>query len=97
MKIKSGLYKDYNQDTKDQERLREKYKEPDEKIRIVEKPMVGKFIARLIGDIVRIVCQVALIVLAAVGMIALLYPPTRADLILIANDILRQIKIMLPF
>lgn len=97
MKIKSGLYKDYHQDAKNQERLHEKYKEPDETVRIVEKPMFGKFLARLVGDVVRVVCWTALIILASVGMIALLYPATRADLILVANDLIRQIKMMLPF
>ena len=95
MKIKYGLYNDFEQDNKTQDKLREKYHEEDKKVRIVEKPMVGKFIVRAVGEIIRIACLIALIALAAVGLIAILYPQSRADLVFVLNDVLRQIRIML--
>ena len=95
MKIKYGLYNDFEQDAKSQDRLHEKYHEEDRKVRIVEKPMVGKFIVRAIGEILRIACWIALIILAAIGLIAILYPQSRTDLMFVLNDVLRQIKTML--
>lgn len=95
MKLKSGLYSDYKDESREQTRLHEKYRVEDQEVKIVEKPMLGKFIVRTIGSIIRWSSQILLIVLASIGMIALLYPPCKAQLLIVYYDILAQIKLML--
>lgn len=96
MDIKQGLYQSYQEDKKEivlQEKLHVRHNVEDPTIMIVEKPMVWKFLLRFIGDLIMWICRIALIVLAAVGIICLIYPPCRIQLILVLKDIWEQIRV----
>lgn len=95
MDVKEGLYKSYQlvakEETK-QEILHKRHNIEDPTIKIVEKPMVWKFLLRFTGDFVMWVCRIALVALAAVGVICLIYPACRYQLIKVLTDTWNQIR-----
>lgn len=101
----SGLYKkklvrdieEHIEDERKQEALHVKYHEDDKNVRIVEKNNVGKFIVRVIGVCIRVLASVAIVVLAAIGIIALIYPQTRTALMTVKDQLMEQLQAFLPF
>ncbi|HCA33553.1 MAG TPA: hypothetical protein DEP00_00090 [Lachnospiraceae bacterium] len=98
MNLDGKLYKGYQKEQKEeknQEKLRKKH-HIDEDVTVVEKPMIGKFVVNAVGDIIVWAARIALIVLAALGLISLLYPEIRqvlfSVLMRIWNETMRMVK-----
>lgn len=98
MNLEGKLYEGYQKEQKEekkQEKLRKKH-HIDEDVTVVEKPMIGKFLVSAVGDVFVWTARIALILLAAIGLIALLYPEIRdvlfSVLLRIWNETMRMIK-----
>ena len=97
---KKSLVKDIEEKKKDEEEqkeLHEKYKEPDENIRIIEKDNAGKFTVRVIGRIIQVSATILILILASIGLTALIFPETREGLMTIKDQLLMQLHQFLPF
>lgn len=93
MEIKKGLIQEYEEQLREeaaQEKLREKYDVPDN-VKIVEKKTTLQFIVRTAGVIIRTAFGALMIVLAAAGLIAIIYPQPRAELFSVLLDAWKQI------
>lgn len=80
----------------EQQRLHEKYDVDPEKI-IVEKNNMFKFTVKTFGQLVHIIATVMVLILAALGLLALLYPEVRIELMKVLLAIMEQIKHMVGF
>ena len=72
-----------------QKKLQEKYGQ-NENVRIVERNNMGKFLVRTMGRCIRITALIMLFVLAAIGLIALIYPEIRQELIQVLGGVLTE-------
>ena len=72
-----------------QKKLQEKYG-INENVRIVERNNMGKFFVKTIGKCIRITALIMLFVLAAIGLIALIYPEIRQELIQVLGGVLTE-------
>lgn len=71
-----------------QKQLHEKYKDPELKdVVIKEKNNTFKFTVKMMRDLFKTICSIALVILAAIGMLSLLYPQTRIELLAILENI----------
>lgn len=97
MYIKNGLVKEVKKQAKqkeEQERLRAKYN-IDENVRIVEKSNNFKFTVKMIGKLWHLILNIVLFILALIGAIALVYPESRQELLIIFMDLLDQLNTLL--
>ena len=62
---------------------------------IVEKNNMIKFFIRVIGGVIRIAATIIILLLAAIGLLTLLYPEIRVELVAVLQDIYNQIRMML--
>lgn len=72
-----------------QEELRKKYKVEDKNVKVVEKTNMGKFIIRTLILTIKTIASILLVVLAAIGIVALYYPVPRAEIIKIFEMIFK--------
>lgn len=77
-----------------QKALREKYKIKEDVV-VVEKSSVLKVLIRAAGSAVRIMARILLVILATIGIIALIYPETRDALMTVLTGIMEQIHMLL--
>ena len=77
-----------------QKALREKYKIKEDVV-VVEKSSVLKVLIRAAGSTVRIMARILLVILATIGIIALIYPETRDVLMTVLTGIMEQIHMLL--
>lgn len=92
--IKNGLMKQIREEEaekKAQEELRIKHHIDDEKVLIVEKNNVFKFTVKTVAAMIRVAASVIVLILAIIGLLSLLYPSTRAELITVFLQIKEQI------
>lgn len=76
-----------------QQELKKKYKlHNNENVLIVEKSNMIKFSIRLIANLIRLICTIAILVLAAFGLLTWVYPETRLDMVNVLNDLYLQFK-----
>lgn len=97
MHIKNGLVKEVKRQAKqreEQERLKAKYK-IDENVRIVEKSNNFKFTVRMIARLWYLALNILLFILALIGSVALVYPASRQELLIIFMDLLGQLETLL--
>lgn len=70
--------------------------EDQDQILIVEKDNTAKFLVGAVGSLVRLVATIAILCLAFCGIVALVYPAPREELLTIliggANDIMNMIR-----
>ena len=59
---------------------------------IVEKSHLVKFLIRTAGKVIRTLSVIALLVFAAAGLLALVYPDTREGLYNIYEEIIQQLQ-----
>ena len=79
-KFKKGFTAEYNQRIQQQteeNRIKEKHHITDENIVVVEKSNTLKFIIRILVLFLKTAAWITLIILAAVGILCLVYPETR--------------------
>lgn len=81
--------------TESQELLKEKYKIENQDVVVVEKSNAYKFTINAFVAMVKLVATIILLVLAAIGLMSLIYPNIRAEVLIVMNDILMQLKILL--
>lgn len=78
----------------EQKRLHDKHKIKDEHIVVVEKDNTFKFTLRILEQLTRLTATITVLVLAAIGIISLLYPEVRKELIDVLQVIMEQAKDM---
>lgn len=80
-----------------QSRLREKNDIEDDSVVVVEKSNMAKFTVKTLAAIIHIFALVILLVLAAVGVICLIYPSTRLLFLAIFNGTIGDLQGLLGF
>lgn len=86
-------FKAEEEEKHEQEELKAKHNiEAD--VYVVEKNNTFKFLLRGAYTLLRVVSSVVLIVLAAVGILSIVYPETRRELIIVLTDILNNLMSM---
>lgn len=83
-----------NQEAKEQERLKEKYNIGQDVV-VVEKSNTYKFTIKMLVNLMRTIITVILLMLAVIGLISLLYPAVRNQLIIVMSDIYDELKMMI--
>lgn len=96
-KYKRGIVaevKQHQEAAAQQQRIRQKYNVdvPDSVI-VVEKNNMVKFAVRMAIAAIKLIAAICLVILAFVGLISLIYPITRHDLIMIFQSIQNQLQI----
>lgn len=97
-KFRNGFVREVQGEKKreeEQRRLHEIHGIQDENLIVVEKNNMLKFLIRTVGRIVRFVATAAIFVLAAVGMLALIYPEVRGELFLVLGTIFEDAQNMI--
>lgn len=97
-KYKKGFVKSYYERKQEQEnenRIKDKHHITDENIVVVEKTNTIKFIIRIMVLCLKAAAWITLIILAAVGILCLIYPETRAELFRILISIFEGTKTMI--
>lgn len=82
-KFKKGFvteYKSKKQQQAEENRIKQKHHITDENVVVVEKSITLKFIIRILVLFIKTAAWIILIILAAVGLLCLIYPETRAAL-----------------
>lgn len=86
-------FKAVEEEKHEQEELKAKHNiEAD--VYVVEKNNTFKFLLRGTFTLLRIASSVVLIILAAVGILSLIYPETRRELIIVVTDIFNNLMSM---
>lgn len=94
MKYKTGLARQIREKEEflqEQEIIKKKHHIEDEDVVVVEKSNMVKFSIRLFLTIVRFAASAVILLLAAAGLIAIIYPQPREELIAVLTDIFYQI------
>lgn len=97
MKFKNGLIKEVKEqerEREEQQRLKNKYK-IDEDVKIVEKTNMFKFIIRIGIRLWHVALNVVVYILALVGALALVYPNSRREIVIICLDLFGQLEALL--
>lgn len=82
-KLRKGLVSEFYKKQKDQaeqNRIRQKHGISDENVKVVEKSNTVKFLIRILVLVLKTAAWIALVTLAAVGVLCLVYPETRQAL-----------------
>ena len=94
-KFKTCLVKKYKEQQafqESQEKLKRQHNvTADKRIVVVEKSNMAKFTVKTITALVKALASAVLLCLAVTGLTALVYPSTRAALLILAQNILEQI------
>ena len=94
-KFKSGLVQDYKhtQQVKvDQERLRHEHNIKDSSVVVVEKDSSIISLIRICGRAVQIVAAILLVILAAIGILSLVYPEPREAMLTLFQDMWNHVQ-----
>lgn len=78
----------------EQEKLHKKHKVKDPGILVIEKDNMVKFFIRNVTRMLRLSATILLFILAALGLMALLYPDIRAELLNVLMQIFNEMKKM---
>ncbi len=78
----------------EQKRLHEKHNIADTQTVVVEKDNTFKFAIRMLGRLIRFTATVVMLILATLGIISLLYPEVRVELIRVLMSIYEQARNM---
>lgn len=82
---------------REQERLRKKHHVEDEGIVVVEKNNMVKFLIRNLARLIRIFATILLFTLATIGLLALVYPNVRIELLQVIQQIGMELHRMLQW
>ena len=78
-----------------QKKLHEKYHVPED-IMIVEKDNTVKFFVRTTGSVIKVITGIVIFILAVIGIAALIFPGSRAELLHEALTTWKELKNILP-
>lgn len=81
---------------KEQERLHEKHHIQDMNVQIVERDNMIKFLIRNVVRFVWLISTMILLVFAVIGILTIVYPNIRAEFLFVFEQIILEIKQMLP-
>lgn len=79
----------------EQKKLRKKYKVEDEGIIQVRKKRLIEILIKSGDSLIRKTAAIVLIMLAAIGLIALVYTEPRAELKAVLEEVIRQLQVMI--
>ncbi len=97
-KFKKGFAAEYNDRIKQQNeenRIKEKHRITDENVVVVEKANTLRFIIRITVLLLKTAAWITLIILAAVGILCLIYPETRTEFFRILAEIIEGTKTLI--
>ena len=97
-KFKKGFTAEYNQRIQQQteeNRIKEKHHITDKNVVVVEKTNTLKFIIRIMVLLFKTAAWITLIILAAVGILCLIYPETRTEFFRILAEIIEGTKTLI--
>lgn len=80
---------------KKQQELKQKYQVKDENVLVVEKTNLYKFTMHMIGVIIRTAAAILIFFFAAVGVLALIYPGPRGQMLLLIDQLIAQLHVLL--
>lgn len=86
-----GAKKDKTEESA-QQKLKQKHNIENENIIVVEKSNITKNLLDTVLFLMRAAAQISLVVCAAIGIVALIYPNIRAELFLVFKEMLNQMK-----
>lgn len=99
-KLKKEVIKEIRKEKEfeqEQERLKDKYQIEKPEVVVVETSNMYKFTVNAVSSLVRLIATIILLILAAIGLMTLLYPGIRAEFLMVINDLIEQIRQFLPF
>lgn len=85
-----GIKEEQEQERK-QARLRSKHHIEADNVLVVEKANLLKFIVRTFGRVIQAGATIAIFALAVIGLLALVYPEVRAELLQVLQQITSEI------
>ena len=80
-----------------QQHLKDKYNMTGEAVVIVEKNNLLKYLIKYGVALIRLVVTIAILVLATLGVLTIVYPNSRHELLFVLEDIYSQMCVYLPF
>ena len=93
-KYKNAFVSAYNakqQEAEKQIKLKHKHQINDENVLVIEKSNAWKFTVQILLLLVKTVAWIILVTLAAVGVLSLIYPPTRQEIFNLLTKIFHSI------
>lgn len=87
-----AAYEDQQEKEKEQQKLHTKHKIEDENVVIVEKNNLISFSVKSIAAFVHMAAGIVILILAAIGLLCLVYPDTRKEFMEIMNQIMLQVR-----
>ena len=94
-KFKKGFVKEFNENRRqelEEIKIRKKHNISDEKVVVIEKSNTIKFMFKVLLNSIKTAAWITLIILAAVGIMCLIYPETRTDFLKILYEIFTGTK-----
>ena len=94
-KFKKGFVKEFNENKKnefEEKKIRQKHNISDEKVVVIEKSNTIKFMFKVLLNGIKTAAWITLIILAAVGIMCLIYPEIRTDFFKIISEIFTGTK-----
>lgn len=94
MKLKNGLVREVKEQIRqeeEQKQLHKKHTEIADDTVIIEKDNMGKFLIRCIVRLIRIAAKLTICVFAAIGILSVLYPNVRAELLQVLQSVMSDI------
>lgn len=89
MKYKNTLIKKINANNKfqlQQDELKSKHNITEEKVIVVEKNNIIKFLLNTFGKVIRTSATITILLLACIGALSLIYPTCRTEIFKVCND-----------
>ena len=80
---------------REQDALQEKYNIENKNVVIVEKSNIYKYTIRMIATLTRVLATIIILVLASIGLVALIYPAPRSDIFCLLNELQNQIFMLI--
>ena len=94
-KFKKGFVREFNESRRqelEEIKIRQKHNISDEKVVVIEKSNTVKFLFKVFLNGIKTAAWITLIILAAVGMMCLIYPETRTGFFKIISEIFTGTK-----
>ena len=95
MKLKSGLVKEVHEKEEfieEQQKIKTRHGIEDDNVVVVEKRMIIKSAIALCIHTIQFIAKILLIILAFIGLVAIVYPEPRNELLQIVSATINQVK-----
>lgn len=98
-KLKNALVVQYEEERRQQDRqkqIKEDLGIENENAIVIEKGYKGinyiKTIARILAKIIKVICSITISIFACIGVLVLIYPNTRTELLAVINQIVNEVQ-----